>query len=269
MHSMTQPGAGTTHVAASYNPDLKLATRRLSPQRGMTSVDWLTSYHTFSFGAYKDPEFNGFGTLRVINDDTVKPGGGFATHGHQQMEIITLVIRGTLAHKDSLGNGSIIHVGDVQVMSAGQGIQHSEFNASQQELVHFLQVWVIPNDHGMLARPRYDQRRAINPAITNRWQLLVTGDPKLEACTIYQDVRFYYAAITPGMQLPLEVGANRCVWIHGISGRCEVNGERLEDGDGLGFVSHMMPGKLSVGVDERQSYPASLLVFDVPPLQRI
>ncbi|MEO1295377.1 MAG: pirin family protein, partial [Cyanobacteria bacterium J06636_16] len=161
--------------------------------RGRTQLGWLDSYHTFSFGGFQDPNRMGFRSLRVINDDCVTPGAGFATHSHQDMEILTYVLAGALEHKDSLGNGSIIRPGEVQIMSAGTGITHSEFNHSQTQPLHFLQIWILPNQLGL--NPRYEQKAFTKDDMHNELLLIGAKDGRQGAVKIYQDVDLYIAVL--------------------------------------------------------------------------
>ncbi|MGH7895237.1 MAG: pirin family protein, partial [Candidatus Binatia bacterium] len=172
---------------------------RPAAARGHTRLDWLDSRHTFSFGDYHDPRHMQFGALRVINDDRVTPGQGFATHGHRDMEIITYVLDGALEHRDSLGTGSVIRPGEVQIMSAGTGITHSEFNHSPTEPVHFLQVWVVPAERG--GAPRYDQRAFEAAETTGRLRLVVAPDARDGALLIHQDARMLVARLAIGQRV--------------------------------------------------------------------
>jgi redox-sensitive bicupin YhaK (pirin superfamily) len=171
---------------------------RRSNDRGPTQLDWLDSRHTFSFGDYYDPKHMGFGDLRVINEDRVVPGAGFPTHSHRDMEIITYVLEGALAHRDSTGTSSVIRVGDVQRMSAGTGISHSEYNASQTEPVHFLQIWIIPNKTGLL--PGYEQRAFSLDEHRGKWTLIAAKDGREGSVTVHQDVDVWAARFSPGGQ---------------------------------------------------------------------
>ena len=162
---------------------------RPAAERGLANLGWLHSHHSFSFGSYYDPEQVGFSDLLVINDDRVQPGRGFDTHGHRDMEIFSYVLEGVLAHKDSMGTGSLIRPGDVQMMSAGTGIRHSEFNASREELVHFLQIWIIPNRQGVT--PRYQQRRFEEAEKRGRLRLIISPDGAEGSLSVYQDARVY------------------------------------------------------------------------------
>ena len=199
--------------------------------RGATRLDWLNSKHGFSFAEYYDPNRMGFRTLRVINEDVIEPGRGFPTHPHRDMEILSYVLEGNLEHKDSLGNGSVIRPGEVQRMSAGTGIRHSEFNPSVTERVHFLQIWVLPQTVGL--EPGYEQKQffADNP----RDQLILVGsrDGREGSLTVHQDLDLYAARLSEGGEVTYEAEPGRGVWIQVALGDLEVNGELLEPGDGL------------------------------------
>lgn len=199
--------------------------------RGLTQIGWLNSAHSFSFGSYRDPRRMGFRGLRVINDDRVAPGGGFAPHGHRDMEILSYVVEGVLAHKDSLGNGSQIVPGDVQVMSAGTGITHSEFNGSRAQPVRFLQIWIPPAKAGLT--PRYDQRNF--PASQRQGRLVRVAGPKGEddAVEIHQDVHLYAGLLAPGEGVDFTLAPGRHAWIQIVRGSVTVEGQTLSEGDGL------------------------------------
>jgi len=201
-------------------------------ERGHTELGWLDSHHTFSFGEYHDPRHMGFRTLRVINDDIVAPGGGFGMHPHRDMEIITMVFDGTLEHKDSLGSGSVIRPGDVQCMTAGAGIRHSEFNHSQTEPVHFLQIWILPDRNGL--QPGYEQR-TFAPAET-RGKLMAVAAPKGTngALTIHQDASLYLTSLHPGEQVVHSLKPDRHAWVHVARGAATLNGNSLRAGDAAG-----------------------------------
>lgn len=207
-----------------------LITIRRAAERGRTRISWLDSRHTFSFGEYQDPRHTGFRSLRVINEDRVEPGGGFATHGHRDMEIVTCVLHGALAHRDSLGTGSTIRPGELQRMSAGTGIQHSEFNASKEEAVHFLQIWIVPSRTGIV--PGYEQRAFAADERRGRLRLVAAPDGASGALTLHQDVRIYATDLAPGDEVHLPLAAGRGAWVQVASGALRVNGERLAAGDG-------------------------------------
>src|ERR1700731_1165882 len=204
---------------------------RHAAERGTANFGWLDSRHTFSFGHYYDPDHMGFGALRVINEDRVRPGAGFDTHGHQDMEIISYVLEGALEHKDSIGTGSVIRPGDVQVMSAGTGIRHSEFNHSKNEPVHFLQIWVLPDKQGL--PPRYDQKSF--PTSEKRDSLRLVGSPdgRDGSIVIHQDAEIYDALLSRGHTLTHALKAGRKSWIQVVGGAVEVNGKAAVAGDGV------------------------------------
>jgi redox-sensitive bicupin YhaK (pirin superfamily) len=204
---------------------------RHAAERGTANLGWLDSRHTFSFGHYYDPDHMGFGALRVINEDRVRPGAGFDTHGHQDMEIISYVLEGALEHKDSIGTGSVIRPGDVQVMSAGTGIRHSEFNHSKKEPVHFLQIWVLPNRRGL--PPRYDQKSFPASGKRNRLRLVGSPDGRDGSIVIHQDTDIYDALLGDGRTVTHALKADRKSWVQVVSGGVEVNGEAAVAGDGV------------------------------------
>jgi quercetin 2,3-dioxygenase len=204
---------------------------RAAQERGSTKIDWLESYHTFSFGDYFDPQHMGLSHLRVINDDIVAPGGGFGTHGHKDMEIVTIVLKGALQHKDSLGNGSIIQPGDVQRMTAGTGIRHSEFNASQVEPVHLLQIWILPDRKDLT--PGYQQTTFHDSEKDNRLCLVASQDGREGSVTIHQDAEIYMSRIEFGYEVSYTVDKGRVVWLHVATGEAVVNGQTLKEGDAL------------------------------------
>lgn len=199
--------------------------------RGQTRIDWLDSRHTFSFGNFYDPQRMGFRSLRVINEDRVIPDAGFGRHSHRDMEIITYVIEGALAHRDSLGSGAVIRPGDAQIMSAGTGITHSEFNGSSTEPVHFLQIWVVPNQKNL--PPRYEQKSF--PLAERRGQLQLMFDPQGRdgAVTIFQDAQIYAAILESGEEITYELGRDRYGWLQVARGTVQLNGEELNEGDGI------------------------------------
>jgi hypothetical protein len=222
--------------------------------RGKTKIGWLDSSHTFSFGDYRDPNQMGFRSLRVINEDRAIPGAGFGTHGHRDMEIVTYVLSGALEHKDSLGTGSVIRPGDVQRMSAGTGITHSEFNNSKSEPVHFLQIWILPDRQGL--EPGYEQKTF--PAEERRGRFRLVGDRHGTdgAVTIHQDVRLYAADIEPGESLRHELAADRHAWLQVARGVAELNGNELRAGDGAAISGER---SLQLGTGDG----AELLLFDL------
>ena len=208
---------------------------RLATERGHAEHGWLTSHHTFSFADYHDPRHMGFATLRVINDDTVAGGGGFPSHAHRDMEIISYVISGALRHQDSMGNGSVIKPGDVQRMSAGRGVVHSEQNASATEPVHFLQIWVLPEKAGLPSG--YEQTTFSDAEKRGRLRLVVSRDGAEGSVKIQQDAKVYASLLAPGERVEHVFGsegqAPRRGWVHVVRGAVQVAGKRYEAGDGV------------------------------------
>jgi redox-sensitive bicupin YhaK (pirin superfamily) len=204
----------------------------LSPAaaRGRTRIDWLDSRHTFSFGEWYDPAQMGFRALRVINDDRVAPGGGFPTHGHADMEIVSYVLEGALAHKDDLGTGSVIRPGDVQRMSAGTGVRHSEFNESRTEPVHFLQIWILPDRRGHA--PGYEQKTFPEAERRGRLRLVASNDGREGSVSLHQDVALWAGVLDEGQTAELPLADGRHAWVHVARGAVSVNGKRLGEGDG-------------------------------------
>lgn len=211
---------------------MKTTTMRIRPaaERGVADFGWLDSRHSFSFGHYYDPEHMGFGALRVINDDRVQPGQGFGTHPHRDMEIVSIVVEGALEHRDSLGTGSVIRPGEVQRMTAGTGVLHSEFNPSQRDEVRFLQIWIEPERTGLA--PSYEQRAFPFPDLRNRWALLASRDGRDSSLTIHQDVSLYRTQLTEESTVEYSVEPGRRVWLQVIEGVAAVNGHLLGEGDG-------------------------------------
>ncbi len=208
-----------------------MITVRRAGERGRTHIDWLDSRHTFSFGEYNDPHHMGFGSLRVLNDDVVAPRGGFPTHGHRDMEILSYVLDGTLEHKDSLGNGSAIRPGEIQFMRAGTGVLHSEFNPSPEEPVHFLQIWILPGTRGL--QPAYAQRAFDREAAREAPLLLASGNETSGAIHIRQDASVFVSAPPNGVTHVVDLGRGRRAWVQVARGTLEVNGHALSAGDGL------------------------------------
>ena len=204
---------------------------RNAAKRGTADFGWLESRHTFSFGDYYDPKQMGFGSLRVINEDRVSPGKGFGVHGHRDMEIISYVIEGALEHKDSIGTGSVIRPGDVQVMSAGTGIRHSEFNHSPTEPVHFLQIWVVPDREGIT--PRYEQKTFPDTEKRGRLCLVGSADGRDGSVVIHQDVELFATLLSTGKQVTHAFRAGRKGWLQIVRGVAVMNGHDLGAGDGV------------------------------------
>jgi redox-sensitive bicupin YhaK (pirin superfamily) len=209
---------------------MKLSIRRAG-ERGRADHGWLLSFHTFSFADYHDPAHMGFRALRVINEDRVQPGQGFGTHSHRDMEIISYVLEGALEHKDSMGTSSIIRPGDVQRMSAGTGVTHSEFNASRSELVHFLQIWILPARPG--GKPGYEQKAFAEAERKGALRLVASPDGRDGSVTIHQDVALYAALPRTAETLRHELAPGRHAWVHVARGHVEIGGEQLEAGDAV------------------------------------
>lgn len=207
---------------------------RKADDRGHANLGWLDSRHTFSFGGYHDPKHMGFGPLRVINDDRVAGGGGFPTHAHADMEIVTYVLEGALEHKDSLGTGSVIRPGDVQRMSAGTGIRHSEFNASKEEPVHFLQIWVLPEKRGIA--PSYEQKTIPAGERRGNLRLIASRDGREGSVTIHQDITVYAALLGAGEGAVHKLLPGRAAWIQVAAGEASVNGTTVFAGDGVAIT---------------------------------
>jgi quercetin 2,3-dioxygenase len=229
---------------------------RHAKQRGTANFGWLDSRHTFSFGDYYDPKQMGFGPLRVINEDRVSPGQGFPTHGHRDMEIISYVLEGALEHKDSIGTGSVIRPGDVQVMSAGTGIRHSEFNHSKTEPVHFMQIWVVPDREGIA--PRYEQKTFPDAEKRGRLRLVGSSDGRDSSVVIYQDVELFAAILNAGEQVTHALAAGRKGWLQVVRGTVALSGHILDTGDGVALERE--PELTITG----KSDGAEILVFDLP-----
>jgi redox-sensitive bicupin YhaK (pirin superfamily) len=227
---------------------------RKSEDRGHADHGWLDSHHTFSFAAYHDPAHMGFGDLRVINEDRVQPGQGFGTHGHSDMEILTYVLEGALEHKDSMGNGSVIRPGDVQRMSAGRGVRHSEFNASQTAPVHFLQIWIEPNVSGI--DPGYEEKHFSGAEKRGRLRLIAAPGGQDGAVTIHQDARVYAALLDGAASVAHTLAPGRRAYVHVARGALSVNGQWLGAGDGA-----RVTGETSITFADAKD--AEILVFDL------
>ena len=203
---------------------------RPAAERGHADHGWLDTRHTFSFASYHDPRHMGFRSLRVINEDRVKPGEGFGTHAHRDMEILTWVLEGALEHKDSMGNGSVIRPGDLQRMSAGTGVTHSEFNPSREAPVHFLQIWLLPRERGL--PPGYEQKHFPPEARRGRLRLIAARDGREGAVTIHQDADLWTALLQPGESVRHALAPGRHAWLHVARGAVTLNGSTLGAGDG-------------------------------------
>lgn len=207
-----------------------MITVRLGDARGRSKFDWLDSRHTFSFGGYQDPQHMGFRDLRVINEDRVAPGAGFPTHSHRDMEIITYVLEGTLAHKDSTGTSSVIRAGEVQRMSAGSGISHSEYNASDTEPVHFLQIWILPDERNLF--PGYEQKSLLLGQNRGSWMLIGSKGGLNGSLTVHQETDVWAACFAPGEQTTFRLNTDRHAFAHVARGTVTLNGVVLGAGDG-------------------------------------
>ena len=232
-----------------------MITIRRSSERGITNLSWLDSRHTFSFGDYHDPKHMGFSDLRVINEDRVTPGAGFGTHSHRDMEIITYVLEGALAHKDSTGTNSVIRAGDLQRMSAGTGVSHSEYNPSQAEPVHFLQIWIIPKETGL--RPGYEQRSFDLQENSGSWVLVAAPDARNGSLKIHQEAELYLAALSKGQQLKYRLRPGRQSWLQVTRGAATLNGTSLAAGDGAAVSKQDL---LQVDASD----DTEILLFDLP-----
>jgi redox-sensitive bicupin YhaK (pirin superfamily) len=207
-----------------------MITIRKAEERGHFSLGWLDTYHTFSFDRYYDPNHMSFRSLRVINEDRVAPGSGFPTHGHRDMEIITYILEGALEHRDSMGNGSVIRPGEVQRMTAGTGVTHSEANSSESDPVHLLQIWILPNARGL--EPGYEQRTFTDEEKRGRLRLIASENGNDGSITIHQDARVYATILEPDQEVVHQMASSRYGWIQVARGAVSVNGTELNQGDG-------------------------------------
>lgn len=229
---------------------------RPSSQRGISNLGWLYSKHTFSFSSYQDPQHIGFSDLLVINDDIVMPGMGFGTHPHHDMEIFSYVLEGGLAHQDSMDKSTVIRPGDVQMMSAGTGIRHSEYNASDKEQVHFLQIWIVPDRTGVA--PRYDQRHFSVTEKRGKFRLIISRDGDQGSLPVYQDTRVYAGLFDGREAQTVSLPKDRYAYVHVARGSIDVNGQPLTFGDGAKFRN----------IDEltfSNGHQAEVLLFDLRP----
>jgi redox-sensitive bicupin YhaK (pirin superfamily) len=227
---------------------------RPSEARGHANLDWLDSRHSFSFGQYFDPKHMGFGALRVINEDRVAPGTGFGTHGHKDMEIISYVLAGALEHKDSLGSGSVIRPGEVQLMTAGSGIRHSEYNPSKADPAHFLQIWITPEAEGL--SPGYQQKSFAPEESQGRLRLVGSRDGRNASLTIHRDVDFYMAGLDGEQRLRHQLAPGRIAWLQVVRGTLRLNGEAVAAGDGVALED-----ETSLVLTEGED--AEILLFDM------
>ena len=229
---------------------------RKGSERGRSEIDWLDSRHTFSFADYYDPEAMGFRVMRVLNDDRVSPGAGFPTHAHRDMEIISYVLEGALEHRDSLGTGSIIRPGDVQRMSAGTGIRHSEFNASKSAPVRFLQIWILPERAGL--PPGYEQKTFARADFRGRLRLVASRGGRDGSVTVHQDVDLHVAVLDVGGEVKHPLPAARFAWVQVARGEVSVNGEPLTEGDGAALA------EIDVVTVVSRAAGSEILLFDMP-----
>ena len=230
-----------------------MMTIRKSDERGHANHGWLNARHSFSFAEYYDPAHMGFRSLRVINDDTVAPGGGFGTHPHRDMEIITYILSGSLEHKDSMGNGRVISTGEIQYMAAGSGVQHSEFNPSEKEAVHLLQIWIKPDR--MAAKPRYEEKSLVK-AKTGVWHLVASKTGRDKSIAINQDADLLLAKLSTGETVEHSLQPNRHAWVHVAEGEVTLNGQQLKAGDAAA-LSEETSLKLAA------KRPSQVLLFDL------
>jgi len=228
---------------------------RKASDRGHADHGWLNTYHTFSFSDYQDPAHMGFRSLRVMNEDRVAPGQGFGTHGHADMEIITYVLEGAVAHKDSMGNGSVLRPGEFQRMSAGTGVRHSEFNPSATEPVHFYQIWLLPRSKGV--RPIYDQKFFAEDEKRGKIRLVASPDGATGSLKIHQDARVILSALQPGESVKQELARGRHAWLQVLRGHVNVNGTPLATSDGVAISEER--GVTIVG----EKGPAEVMLFDL------
>lgn len=231
-----------------------MITIRQARERGHFDHGWLNTYHTFSFDQYYDPRFMGFRQLRVINEDFVAAGRGFPMHGHRDMEIITYILEGALQHEDSMGNGSIIRPGDVQRMTAGTGVRHSEKNASREESVHLLQIWILPDTVGL--EPGYEQKAFAEDERRGQLRLIASNDGRSGSVTVHQDVSLFAAILGDGESVKYDMDQTRYGWIQVARGAINVNGQRAGKGDG---AIAMGESSLEIVADE----PSEILLFDL------
>ncbi len=228
---------------------------RKADDRGIANFGWLDSRHSFSFGSYCDPRHTGFGPLLVINDDRVQPARGFGTHGHRDMEIISYVLEGELAHKDSMGNGSVLRYGDVQRMSAGTGVMHSEFNNSPSQQVHFLQIWIEPSVQGI--PPGYEEKHFDTESKRGRLRLVASPDGAEGSVSIHQDARMYASLLNGDESVSHALASGRRAYVHLIRGALEVNGTQLHTGDAV-----KLEGEAMINISKGEA--AEFLLFDLP-----
>ena len=230
-----------------------MMTIRKANERGHAEHGWLDSYHSFSFADYYDPKWAGFRTLRVINDDLVMPGMGFGAHPHRDMEILTYILSGSIEHKDSMGNGRVIRAGEVQYMSAGSGVRHSEFNPSQTEAAHFLQIWIMPDATGL--KPRYAEK-SLRDATHGKFHLVTSKTGRDGSIAIHQDADLLLAKLDPGQQVTHALANNRNAWVHVAEGEVTLNGKTLQGGDAAAISSE-------TSLQLTANKPSQVLLFDL------
>ena len=228
---------------------------RKANERGHADHGWLNTYHTFSFGDYHDPAYMGFRVLRVINEDRVRAGQGFGTHGHRDMEIVTYVLEGRCEHKDSLGHGAVLKPGELQRITAGKGILHSEFNPSSSEPVHFYQIWILPSERGLT--PSYEQRSFESSKNSEGLRLVVSRDGREGSLRIEQDAEIFLANLDPKVKLVHPMQSGRYAWLQVLRGKAAVDGHRLETSDGVALGEQ---NSLTIEADG----PAEIMLFDLP-----
>jgi redox-sensitive bicupin YhaK (pirin superfamily) len=231
--------------------EVNMMTIRKADERGTSDFGWLDSRHTFSFGEYYDPQHMGYRTLRVINDDKIAAGGGFGTHPHRDMEIVTVVFAGALEHKDSMGSVEVLHPGEVQRMTAGTGLTHSEYNHSSTDPVHLIQIWILPERKGL--RPSYEQKRFDS---TNQLRLVVSPDSRDGSLKIHQDASLYVATLTDGVTVTHNLAPGRQAWLQVATGAVDLNGVKLNTGDGVAISEEKALTLKARGA-------ASVLLFDL------
>jgi quercetin 2,3-dioxygenase len=231
-----------------------MITVRKASERGATKTDWLNSQHTFSFAEYYDPAFESFGALRVINEDVVAGGGGFPPHRHRDMEIVTYILEGALEHKDSSGGGGVIRPGEIQRMSAGAGIIHAEFNASRDQPCHFMQIWIMPSQQGLV--PSYEQKTIDPKAISNKFGRIASFEPQPNEVRLVQDAEIWAARLDADVEVIHNLAPGRRAWVQVTKGEVSVDTERLSAGDGAAVTDQAQ-------VALRSRRPAELLLFDL------
>jgi len=227
---------------------------RRAEERGHFDHGWLDTYHTFSFADYYDPEHMSFRALRVINEDRVEPGQGFGMHGHRDMEIVTYILEGALQHRDSLGGGAVLKPGELQRITAGTGVLHSEFNPSTTEPVHLYQIWLLPERKGLV--PGYEQRSFPEAEKQGRWQLVASRDGRNGSLTVHQDVSLYLASLGEGQELSHELAPGRHAWLQVLRGAVALNGHELAAGDAVAISGEK-------GLAVRAAAPSEVMLFDL------